>query len=134
MYLKEIDLLGFKSFTEKTKICLEPGISCIVGPNGSGKSNISDALRWVFGEQSARSLRGGKLEDVIFSGSKGRKPLGMAEVSIVLDNSDGHLNQPFTEVVVTRRAFRSGQSEYLINNQPCRLKDITSLWVWRVFL
>ena len=129
MYLKEIDLLGFKSFTEKTKICLEPGISCIVGPNGSGKSNISDALRWVFGEQSARSLRGGKLEDVIFSGSKGRKPLGMAEVSIVLDNSDGHLNQPFTEVVVTRRAFRSGQSEYLINNQPCRLKDITSLFL-----
>ncbi len=129
MYLKEIELVGFKSFSERTKIPLEPGISCVVGPNGSGKSNISDALRWVLGEQSARSLRGGKLEDVIFSGSKKRKALGMAEVSITLDNSDGHLNLPFAEIVITRRAFRSGQSEYLINNQNCRLKDIANLFL-----
>ncbi len=129
MYLKRIDLMGFKSFTDKTRIELEPGISCIVGPNGSGKSNIADALRWVLGEQSAKNLRGGKLEDVIFAGSKNRRPLGMSEVSITLDNSDGYLNQPFTEVLVTRRAFRSGQSEYLLNNQPCRLKDIHNLFI-----
>lgn len=129
MYLKQMELTGFKSFRERTKIALEPGVCCIVGPNGSGKSNISDALRWVLGEQSARSLRGGRLEDVIFSGSKKHKPVGMAEVSITLDNSDGHLNLPFTEVVITRRAFRSGQSEYLINNQHCRLKDISSLFL-----
>ncbi len=129
MYLKQIDLFGFKSFTDKTKISFEEGISCIVGPNGSGKSNISDALRWVLGEQSARSLRGSKLEDVIFSGSKNRKPLGMAEVTITLDNSDGYLSQPFSEIAVTRRTFRSGQSEYLINQKSCRLKDIYQLFV-----
>lgn len=129
MYLKQIDLLGFKSFTDKTRISLEPGISCIVGPNGSGKSNIADALRWVLGEQSSRSLRGGKMEDVIFTGSKKRKPLGMAEVSITLDNSDGHISLPFFEIAVTRRVYRSGQSDYLINNQACRLKDITNLFV-----
>jgi len=129
MYLKRIDLLGFKSFTDKTKIYLEPGISCIVGPNGSGKSNISDALRWVFGEQSTRSLRGGKMEDVIFSGSKSRRQLGMAEVSIILDNSDGYLSLPNEEISVMRRIFRSGQSEYYINQQACRLKDIYSLFV-----
>jgi len=129
MYLKRIDLLGFKSFTDKTKIYLEPGVSCIVGPNGSGKSNISDALRWVFGEQSTRSLRGGKMEDVIFSGSKSRRQLGMAEVSIILDNSDGYLPLPNEEISVMRRIFRSGQSEYLINQQACRLKDIYSLFV-----
>ncbi|MGI5891393.1 MAG: chromosome segregation protein SMC [Bacillota bacterium] len=129
MYLKRIELLGFKSFTDKTQIQLEPGISCIVGPNGSGKSNIADALRWVFGEQSAKTLRGGKLEDVIFAGSKKRRALGMAEVSIILDNSDSYLHQPFTEVVVTRRVFRSGQSEYLLNNKPCRLKDIHNLFI-----
>lgn len=129
MYLKRIDLLGFKSFTDKTKIYLEPGISCIVGPNGSGKSNISDALRWVFGEQSTRSLRGGKMEDVIFSGSKSRRQLGMAEVSIILDNSDGYLPLPHEEISVMRRIFRSGQSEYYINQQACRLKDIYSLFV-----
>ena len=128
MYLKSIDIIGFKSFPDKTKITLDSGMSCIVGPNGSGKSNISDALRWVLGEQSARNLRGGRLEDIIFSGSKSRKPLGMAEVIITLDNSDGHFSLPFTEVTVSRRAFRSGQSEYLINNQSCRLKDIHSLF------
>ena len=128
MYLKSIDIIGFKSFPDKTRITLDSGMSCIVGPNGSGKSNISDALRWVLGEQSARNLRGGRLEDIIFSGSKSRKPLGMSEVIITLDNSDGHFSLPFTEVTVSRRAFRSGQSEYLINNQPCRLKDIHSLF------
>jgi chromosome segregation protein len=129
MYLKSIEMLGFKSFPGKTKISFEEGISCIVGPNGAGKSNISDALRWVLGEQSARSLRGGKQEDVIFSGSKKRKALGMAEVTLILDNSDGLLNRPFTEIAVTRRTFRGGGGEFFINNQSCRLKDIHDLFV-----
>ncbi|MEG1500552.1 MAG: AAA family ATPase, partial [Clostridiales bacterium] len=129
MYLKRMDLLGFKSFTNKTKIELEQGISCIVGPNGSGKSNICDALRWVLGEQSSRSMRGGKMEDVIFAGSQKRKPLGMAEVSITLDNVDGYLALPFEEITVTRRTFRSGQSEYLLNKQSCRLKDIQNIFL-----
>lgn len=129
MYLKRIDLLGFKSFSTKTKISFEPGISCIVGPNGSGKSNIVDALRWVMGEQSARTIRGGKMEDVIFSGSKKRRALGMAEVTILLDNSDQYLALPFSEVSVTRRALRGGGSEYFINEQPCRLKDVRDLFV-----
>jgi len=129
MYLKRIELLGFKSFTSKTKISFETGISCIVGPNGSGKSNIADALRWVLGEQNTRSIRGGKLEDVIFSGTQKRRPLGMAEVSIILDNSDGYLPMALSEISVTRRTVRGGGSEYLINNQPCRLKDIHDLFV-----
>lgn len=118
MYLKRIELQGFKSFTSKTAISFEPGISCIVGPNGSGKSNIADALRWVLGEQNARNIRGGKLEDVIFSGTKKRRPLGMAEVNIILDNSDGHLPLEMSEISVTRRAIRGEGSEYLINNKP----------------
>jgi chromosome segregation protein len=129
MYLKRIELLGFKSFTTKTAISFEPGISCIVGPNGSGKSNIADALRWVLGEQNARSIRGGKLEDVIFSGTEKRRALGMAEVSIILDNSDNYLPFTLSEVSVTRRTVRGGGSEYLINNQPCRLKDIHDLFL-----
>ncbi len=129
MYLKKIDLLGFKSFPGKTCINFEPGISCIVGPNGSGKSNIADALRWVLGEQNARTIRGSKLEDVIFSGSGKRKPLGMAEVTLTLDNSDNYLNLPLSEVTVTRRTFRGGNSEYQINDQSCRLKDIHDLFV-----
>ncbi|MDO4581578.1 MAG: chromosome segregation protein SMC [Bacillota bacterium] len=129
MYLKRVEMQGFKSFTTKTIVDFEPGISCIVGPNGSGKSNIADALRWVLGEQSARNLRGGKLEDVIFSGSKKRRPLGMAEVTVVLDNSDGYLPLDFTEISVTRRAQRNGAGEFLINDQPCRLKDIRDLFV-----
>ena len=129
MYLKRIELQGFKSFTSKTAISFEPGISCIVGPNGSGKSNIADALRWVLGEQNARNIRGGKLEDVIFSGTKKRRPLGMAEVNIILDNSDGHLPLEMSEISVTRRAIRGEGSEYLINNKPCRLKDIRDLFV-----
>lgn len=128
MYLKRIELQGFKSFTAKTNVSFEPGISCIVGPNGSGKSNIADALRWVLGEQNARSIRGGKLEDVIFSGTQKKRPLGMAEVSIILDNSDGYLPLEFSDVSVTRRAVRGGNSEYLINGEPCRLKDIRELF------
>ena len=129
MYLKSLEMLGFKSFPGKTKIAFEEGISCVVGPNGSGKSNISDALRWVLGEQSARNLRGGKQEDVIFSGSKKRKALGMAEVTLLLDNGDGLIRQPFAEISVTRRAFRGGSGEFLINSKPCRLKDIQELFV-----
>lgn len=129
MYLKRIELQGFKSFSSKTAVSFEPGISCIVGPNGSGKSNIADALRWVLGEQNARNIRGGRLEDVIFSGTKKRRPLGMAEVNIILDNSDGHLPLATSEISVTRRAIRGEGSEYLINNQPCRLKDIRDLFV-----
>ncbi len=129
MYLKRMELMGFKSFPTKTKISFEPGISCIVGPNGSGKSNVADALRWVLGEQSTKMLRGGKLEDVIFSGSRNRRPLGMAEVSLILDNSDKTLPLEFAEVEVTRRNFRGGISEYLINNRSCRLKDIADLFV-----
>jgi chromosome segregation protein len=127
--LKSIDLQGFKSFTDKTKIQLEGGISCVVGPNGSGKSNIADAVRWVLGEQSAKTLRGHKMEDVIFSGSGKRKAVGMAEVALNIDNSDGSLPVEFAEVTVCRRAYRSGESEYLINGTQCRLKDIQEIFL-----
>ncbi|WP_206886173.1 chromosome segregation protein SMC [Alicyclobacillus mali (ex Roth et al. 2021)] len=129
MYLKQIDILGFKSFADKTQIILSPGITAIVGPNGSGKSNIADALRWVLGEQSVRNLRGSKMEDVIFAGSELRKATNFCEVSITLDNTDHHLPVTFEEVTITRRAFRSGESEYWINRQPCRLKDIHELFM-----
>jgi chromosome segregation protein len=129
MFLKRIDIIGFKSFADKTSIDFSPGITAVVGPNGSGKSNIADAIRWVLGEQSARNLRGSKMEDVIFAGSESRRSTNYCEVSLTLDNSDGHLPVPFNEVVVTRRVFRSGESEYLINKQPCRLKDITELFM-----
>lgn len=129
MHLKSIDLQGFKSFTDKTRIKLEGGISCVVGPNGSGKSNIADAVRWVLGEQSAKSLRGHKMEDVIFSGSGKRKPVGMAQVVLNIDNSDGSLPLEFAEVSVCRRAYRSGESEYLINGTQCRLKDIQDIFL-----
>lgn len=129
MFLKCIELAGFKSFTERTVIKLDGGISCIVGPNGSGKSNISDAVRWVLGEQSARILRGQRMEDVIFAGSDKRKPLGMAEVSLHIDNSDGALPVEYTEVVVCRRAYRNGDSEYLLNGRQCRLTDIRELFM-----
>ena len=129
MYLKRIVLQGFKSFAEKTVIEVHQGVTAIVGPNGSGKSNISDAIRWVMGEQSAKTLRGGKMEDVIFAGTQKRKPLGYAEVSLVLDNSTHFLECDYNEVEVTRRVFRSGDSEYLINRNPCRLKDINEMFM-----
>ena len=129
MYLKRIELQGFKSFAEKTVIEVHQGVTAIVGPNGSGKSNISDAVRWVMGEQSAKTLRGGKMEDVIFAGTQKRKPLGYAEVSLVLDNSTHFLPCDYNEVEITRRVFRSGESEYMINRTACRLKDINELFM-----
>ncbi len=129
MYLKSIELSGFKSFNERTIIKLNDGISCIVGPNGSGKSNISDAVRWVLGEQSARILRGQKMEDVIFAGTDKLKPLGMAEVVLNIDNSDGSLPVEFNEVAVCRRAYRDGESEYLLNGRQCRLTDIREMFM-----
>ncbi len=129
MQLKRIEIQGFKSFADKTIIEFDGGITTIVGPNGSGKSNISDAVRWVLGEQSAKSLRGSKMEDVIFAGTKHRKMLGLAEVSLVLDNSDHSLNVEFDEVVVTRRVYRSGDSEYLINKSQVRLKDVQEMFM-----
>lgn len=129
MLLKRIELTGFKSFADKTELEFVKGITAVVGPNGSGKSNISDGIRWVLGEQSARSLRGGKMEDVIFAGSDARKAVNYGEVSLTLDNSDNALSLDFSEVTVTRRVHRSGDGEYFINKQPCRLKDITELFM-----
>jgi len=129
MHLKRIELIGFKSFADRTELEFGRGITAVVGPNGCGKSNISDGIRWVLGEQSAKTLRGGKMEDIIFAGSDTRKPVGYSEVSLTLDNSDGTLPLDFTEVTVTRRLNRSGESEYYINRQPCRLKDITELFM-----
>lgn len=129
MYLKRIELSGFKSFADRTEMEFVQGITSVVGPNGSGKSNISDGIRWVLGEQSAKSLRGGKMEDIIFAGSDTRKAVNFAEVSLTLDNEDHVLALDFGEVTVTRRVHRSGDSEYFINKQPCRLKDITELFM-----
>ncbi|MCL2810919.1 MAG: chromosome segregation protein SMC, partial [Clostridia bacterium] len=128
MRLKKLEIYGFKSFPERTELVFEQGITGIVGPNGSGKSNISDAVRWVLGEQNARSLRGGKMEDIIFNGTEKRKKLGYCEVSLVFDNTDQALASDFAEVQVTRRVFRSGESEYSLNKAPCRLKDIVDLF------
>lgn len=128
MYLKRLEIMGFKSFADKIKLQFLPGVTGVVGPNGSGKSNISDALRWVLGEQSVKSLRGSKMDDVIFAGTEQRKPLSLAEVTIVLDNSDNSLPVDFTEVSVTRKLFRSGESEYLINKSPVRLRDVLDLF------
>ncbi|MBR5059753.1 MAG: AAA family ATPase [Clostridia bacterium] len=128
MYFRRLEMQGFKSFAEKTVIEFGDGITAVVGPNGSGKSNISDAIRWVLGEQRPKSLRGGRMEDVIFSGTEHRKPVSFAEVSIVMDNSDGTLNIEYDTVKVTRRLFRSGESEYLINGRQSRLKDIFTLF------
>lgn len=127
MYFKRIEMHGFKSFAEPVTIEFDRGLTCIVGPNGSGKSNISDAIRWVLGEQSPRMLRGGKMEEVIFSGTDSRKSRGMAEVTLVIDNEDGSLPIDYKEVALTRRMFRSGESEYRINGNQCRLRDIRDL-------
>ncbi|MDF2522149.1 MAG: chromosome segregation protein, partial [Clostridia bacterium] len=129
MYLKQIEVHGFKSFAEKIELNLANGINAVVGPNGSGKSNISDAIRWVLGEQSAKTLRGSKMEDIIFAGSEKKKALGFAEVSISIDNADKKLPVDFTEINITRRMYRSGESEYYINKTACRLKDIYELFM-----
>ena len=127
MYLKSLTLRGFKSFASSTTLVFEPGITCVVGPNGSGKSNVVDAIAWVMGEQGAKSLRGGKMEDVIFAGTSGRAPLGRAEVSLTIDNSDGALPIDYAEVTITRTMFRNGGSDYQINGDPCRLLDVQEL-------
>ena len=132
MKIRRLEVLGFKSFSEKTQIEFPPGVTAVVGPNGCGKSNVVDAIRWALGEQSPKQLRGKAMEDVIFNGSEFKKPLGMAEVTLVFSNENGkplaeYLD--FSEISVSRRLFRSGESEYLINKVPCRLKDITDLFL-----
>ena len=129
MYLKHLDLQGFKSFPDKIKLDFDSGITAVVGPNGSGKSNISDSIKWVLGEQRVKSLRGDKMEDVIFAGTQVRKPLGFAEVSLTLDNTDGKIPVDYSEVKVTRTVFRSGESRYAINGTQCRLRDIHELFM-----
>ena len=129
MYLKRLEMYGFKSFADKTVLDFMPGITTVIGPNGSGKSNISDCIRWVLGEQSLKSLRGSKSEDIIFSGTQNRKSLGYAEASIVIDNSDSKLPIEYNEVIVTRRIYRSGETGYFINKTPCRLKDVLELFM-----
>lgn len=129
MKLKKIEILGFKSFADRVSLNFDQGITCIVGPNGCGKSNISDAFRWVLGEQSAKSLRGGKMQDVVFAGTASRKPLNFAEVTITMDNEDGSLPIEYSEVAVTRRLHRNGDSDYFINKQPVRLKDVQNLFL-----
>lgn len=129
MYLRSLEMIGFKSFAGKTKLEFEPGMTCIVGPNGCGKSNIADAVRWVIGEQSAKALRGATMQDCIFNGTDARKPLGMAEVSITFAQCEGILDTEYDEITVTRRVLRSGEGQYFINKTPCRLKDIQRLFM-----
>ncbi|MGH4138098.1 chromosome segregation protein SMC [Clostridium sp.] len=129
MFLKSIEIRGFKSFADKTELTFKKGITAVVGPNGSGKSNISDAVRWVLGEQSVKNLRGDKMEDVIFAGTQFRKPVSLAQVSLTLDNSDCELDIDYSNVAISRRLYRSGESEYLINNTSCRLKDVQQLFM-----
>ncbi|MTT32303.1 chromosome segregation protein SMC [Terrilactibacillus sp. BCM23-1] len=129
MFLKQLEVIGFKSFANKIAIEFVPGVTAVVGPNGSGKSNITEAIRWVLGEQSAKSLRGSKMEDIIFAGSDSKKSLNMAEVTLTLDNNDQYLSYDYSEISITRRVFRSGDSEFFINGQSCRLKDIVNLFM-----
>ena len=129
MYLKRLELQGFKSFADRTVLEFKPGITGVIGPNGSGKSNISDSIRWVLGEQSMKSLRGSKSLDIIFAGTQNRKSLGFAEASLVFDNSDGTLPIEYTEVTVTRKIYRTGETGYYINKTPCRLKDCLELFM-----
>src|SRR5699024_7402156 len=124
MFLKRLESVGFKSFADRIDIEFVPGVTAVVGLNGSGTGSFTDAVRWVLGEQSARSLRGSKMEDIIFQGSDSRKPLNVAEVTLVLDNTKQTLPLDYKEISVTRRVFRSGESEFYINKQACRLKDI----------
>src|SRR5438132_9208943 len=127
--LKRLELIGFKSFADKTQFDFPPGVTAVVGPNGSGKSNIVDAVRWVLGEQSAKSLRGGEMADVIFNGSTSRRSLGLAEVTMTFDNRRRVLSTDADEVQITRRVYRDGEGEYLINQQLSRLKDIRELFL-----
>ena len=132
MKIRRLDVQGFKSFADRTSFEFDAGISAIVGPNGCGKSNVIDAIRWVMGEQSVKQLRGKSMEDVIFAGTNGKPPMGMAEVSLTLANDNGNAPEElrdFTEINVTRRLFRSGESAYLLNRQPCRLKDVHNLFL-----
>lgn len=128
MILKKVELQGFKSFATRTVLEFNKGITAIVGPNGSGKSNIADAIRWVLGSQSSRQLRGGSMSDMIFSGTQYRRPVGFAEVSLFFDNKDKHLAVDFEDVKITRRLYRSGESEYSVNDKSCRLKDIQMMF------
>ncbi len=129
MYLSKLDIFGFKSFAQKTHLKFNDGIACLIGPNGSGKSNIVDSIRWVLGEQKTSTLRTDRMESVIFNGTNSRSPLGMAEVSLTIQNTKNIIQSPFSEVVVTRRLYRSGESHYLLNKMPCRLKDIQDLFM-----
>ena len=127
MYLKALEIQGIKSFPDKIRLTFEKNITAIVGPNGAGKSNLSDAILWVMGEQRTKALRGNKMEDVIFGGTEARSALGFAQVSLILDNSGGAFAAEGSELMLTRRYYRSGESEYYINRQPVRLKDINSM-------
>src|SRR5919204_3147984 len=129
MYLKRLEIFGFKTFAEKTEILFTPGVTAVIGPNGSGKSNVGDAVLWVLGEQNIRALRGSSSQDVIFAGNERRKPLGMAEVALTIDNSARILPLDFSEVTITRRVYRSGESECFINKVACRLKDVYELFL-----
>ena len=129
MHLKKLQLQGFKTFAERTEVLFSEGVTAIVGPNGSGKSNLSDSLLWVLGEQKASAVRGARATDVIFAGTDKRRAMGMAEVSLTVDNADGTLPVEFAEVTVTRRAYRTGEGEYFINKVPCRLRDIYELFL-----
>jgi chromosome segregation protein len=129
LYLSKLEILGFKSFSQKTVVNFNQGVTSIVGPNGCGKTNIVDAIRWCLGEQRSSALRSDKMENVIFNGTNDKKPMGMAEVSLTIENTKGILPTEYSEVVITRRIFRSGESEYLLNKNLCRLKDITNLFM-----